>query len=103
MKVAIGRQLVPERLLGMAGGQEPFEVSRPPSKQASSVSVVEPEKRRTAVAIWLIRTPPGGRLVYHRIRPDPCVAVTYASRGLGEASARRAILPRGAIRLAPRL
>src|SRR4051794_20716545 len=36
-------------------------------------------------------------------RPDPCVAVTPASPGLGEAAARRAILPRGAIRLAPRL
>ena len=52
----------------MAGGQAPCEVSRPPSQQASRLSVGEPETRTTAVAVWRIRTPPGGRLVYHRLQ-----------------------------------
>ena len=50
----------------MAGGRAPCEVSRPPAKRASSVSVVEPEKRKTAVAVWHILTPPGVRVVHHR-------------------------------------
>ncbi len=90
----------------MAGGQAPCEVSRPPSKRTSSVSVVEPETHTTAADLavkWL--TPVGherGRCQL-RVTADGVMALAYPRRSAVVGVAEEVVPLPGEGRLRPRI